>query len=251
MEESKSLANFQVAGLMIQNAFRFLIAAIQSYNKKRLLKSYSVWRHKMLYIPKLRETKIKNSVIVLNSKLNRFYKVLQFRTRLNVQDTFLRVLASYKSQEHEKKLLKEEEKIKNYHQQELQGLTKDLKNLHSHQEDLEKTLKKMKNAEENYKNQINEMSGKKNEAGKNRKKNIKDREEEILDRIEELKEENEDIQEKITLIENNVNNFINEMSSLLEHSEELEKTNEKRRTSAKKGKATKKPRGFTLDIGKN
>ena len=254
MEESKSLASFQIAGLLIQNSFRLLISALKSYFKKRLLKAYATWRHKTIYMPKSTQIKIKSSMIFMHLKAGKVYKLLQSRTKLVLQDIFLRIISSAKYIELERKLITEEENIKSIHQLELQSLTKDLKNLQDHQEELERNMKKMKAKEENYKIQISEMNGKKNEISRNRKKNLKVKEEEILERIEELKEENSEIKEKIALIEGNVSSFISEMGNLLEYSEEVEKSNDKRRASVKKGKAgNKKGRTplFTLDIAKN
>lgn len=253
MEESKSLASFQIAGLLIQNSFRFLISALKSYYKRRQLKYYALWRHKTLYTTKATQAKIKNSMILLQTQVSKFQKLLQSRVKSSIHNTLLRIISTSKYIELEKKLQKDEERAKNSNQQELQTLTKDLKNMQDHQEELEKTLKKLKNREDNYKSQIAELSGKKNELAKSKKRNIREKEEEILERIEELKEENSDIREKIALIENNVSSFISEMGGLLEYSEEAEKTADKRRASVKKGKVAKKPRGplFTLDIGKN
>ena len=254
MEESKSLSTFQIAGLLIQNSFRFLLNALKSYYKRRLQKSYAIWRHKTIYLPKSTQIKVKNSMLYLHLKTSKFYSFLRFRTRLTSEDIFLRIISAAKYIELERKLMKEEEVLKTHHQQELQGRTKELKKLQDHQEENEKNLKKMKAREENYKIQINEMSGKKNEIVRNKKKNLKEKETELLERIEELKDENSEIKEKIALIESNVTNFISEMGNLLEYSEELEKSNDKRRTSVKKGKSgSKKGRAplFTLDIGKN
>ena len=193
-------------------------------------------------------------MIILHLKAGKFYKLLQSRTKLTLQGILIRILASAKCIELEKKLIKEEENLKICHQQELQGLTKDLKYLQDHQDELEKNMKKVKTREENYKIQINEMSGKKNEISRNRKKCLKEKEEEVLERIEELKEENSEIKEKIALIEGNVNNFMSEMGNLLECSEEVEKSNEKRRPTMKKGKSGNKKNRvplFTIDVSKN
>ena len=254
MEESKSISSFQIAGLLIQNSFRFLLNALKSYYKRRLLKSYAIWRYKTIHLPKSTQIRVKNSMLYLHLNTSKFYSFLRFRIRLTCQDIFLRITSTGKYIEIEKKLIKEEEVLKVHHQQELQLRTKELKKLQENQEENEKKLKKLKAREENYKIQINEMSGKKSEIVRNRKKNVKEKETELLERIEELKDENVEIKEKIAMIENNVSNFINEMGNLLEYSEELEKSNEKRKTSVKKGKSgSKKGRAplFTLDIGRS
>ena len=193
-------------------------------------------------------------MIVLQLKLSKFYKFFQNRVKLTFEDVLRKVLLTGQALEFENNYLREEEALKHSHQQEMQNLTKELKNMTFQQEELEKTAKNMKIAEDKYKSQINELSEKKNDMMKTRKKNKKAKESEIVERIEELKEENEEIKEKIALIENNVSNFISEMGGLLEHSEEIEKTNEKRKVSIKKtGKVGKKGRAplFTIDIGKN
>ncbi|OMJ77201.1 hypothetical protein SteCoe_23276 [Stentor coeruleus] len=192
-------------------------------------------------------------MIILHTRISKFQKLLQSRVKIFLQSILLRIIASSKHIELEKKFQKDEEKLKNQQQSELQTLAKDLKSMQDHQEDLERTLKKFKAREDNYKSQISELSVKRNDLVKTRKKNMKEKEEEILEKIEELKEENSDIREKISMIENNVNNFISEMGNLLEYSEEIEKTTDKRRASVKKGKSGKKSRAplFTLDIGKN
>lgn len=253
MEDLNSLANFQIAGLLIQNSFRLLLSALKSYYKRKVLKSYFVWRHKTIVLPKAAQTSIKNAMMLTNIQTIKLLKLFKSKSNSTMQDVLYRIVYMSKNLEAEKKLQSEEEALKSHHQQELQSLTKELKAMQDRQDELERILKKAKAREESYKTQISQMNGKRNELAKTRKRNIKQNEEEILERIEELKEENTDIREKISLIENNVNHFISEMGGLLETSEEVEKNNEKRRLSMKKGKLGKKSRAplFTLDLTKN
>ena len=252
MEESKSLSSFQIAGLVIQNHMRSLLQALKFYQKRSILKSLHLWKYKTLSIPRESQSKIKISLQFFNDHFQKFLKTLQYRARCNLQDSLIRIIFRSKSLQIESKLHKSEEIVKNQYLNEIQALTKDIKNLHEHQEELERNWKKMKYREDSYKNQIQEISGKKNEILKNRKKFVRDREEELTERIEELKDENSDIREKIAMIENNVANFIGEMGGLLEFPD-VEKASEKRRASVKKNKSGKKARIplFTVDVSKN
>lgn len=241
MEESKSLSRLQVAGLVLQNSFRLLLSSLSSYNKRRLLHSFSSWSYKTLTVPKYSQNKLKNSLKFFQQRFRTFLKTLQCKSKLTFHDSFIRIISCSKLVQLEKSLHKNEETMKSHQHREIQVITKDLKEMQDHQDDLEKNLKKMKTREEIFKNQIQEISGKKNEILKNRKKIVKGKGEGIVEKIEELKEENSDIREKIAMIENNVAGFIGEMGGLLEFSQDRG-NNDKRRVSVKKTKSGKKGR---------
>ena len=253
MEESKSLISLQIAGLMIQNSFRLLLNALNSYYRRKTIKYYVMWRHKTVVLPKSSQVSIKNSVIVLNSTLAKLHKTFQSRTRKTMQDVVYKIVFAAKSIEIGQEYLKDEEIIKAKHKNEMKVLNKELKGKQEHQEELEKNLKKLNSREQGFKGKINEMSSKRHEIGRHRNKVAKEKNEEIIEKIEDLKEENSNIKEKIALLEDNINSFIGEMGGLLEYSEEVEKLTEKRKISVKKGKSGKKGRGplFNLDIAKN
>ena len=83
-------------------------------------------------------------MIVLQLKLSKFYKFFQNRVKLTFEDVLRKVLLTGQALEFENNYLREEEALKHSHQQEMQNLTKELKNMTFQQEELEKTAKNMK-----------------------------------------------------------------------------------------------------------
>ena len=252
MEESNSLSSIQIAGLLLQNSFHFLLSSLSSFNKRRQAKFFSLWRYKTLTLTKQSQTKLKISFTLFHFQFKNFLKSLSTLSKSTLHHSFTQIISSSKQAQLSKILQKNEETLKFHHQRELQMITKDLKEMQDHQIDLEKNLKKMRMREEMFKTQIQEISGKKNEVMKNLKKGVKGKGLGIVEKIEELKEENSDIREKIAMIESNVAGFIGEMGGLLEFNQEKGSI-EKRRVSVKKTKSGKKGRIplFTVDASKN
>lgn len=250
MDESQSLVSFQIAGLLIQNSFRYLLNAMKSFNKRRLFKNFTVWKNRTLKIPQAARMKIKNSIVAVYAKLKKFETMARCRTAWVLQDSFLRIVLISNLKDQELKQSQEEQKIKSSHDNELQTLSKSIKSMQESQDTLDKALKKVKTKEDLSKTQSYETHTKRSETLKSRKKVMKDLE--SSEKIEELREENQEIKEKIELIEQNINQFLYEMSNFIETTEETEKTLDKRKVSSKRIKIPKKPRGNlnTVDLSK-
>jgi len=245
MDESQSLVSFQIAGLLIQNSFRYLLNAMKSFNKRRLFKYNTIWKNKALKIPQGNRTKIKNSIVAVNVKLRNFECMVKCKAASILQDSLLRVLLVSSLRAQDAKISQEEFQIKSSHDLELQSLSRSIKSMQDSQEALEKSLKRAKSKEELSKTQTFELLQK-----KPKRSGVKDLE--LPTKIEELREENQEIREKIFLIEQNINQFLDEMGSFVDVSEESEKTMEKRKVSSKRVKIPKRPKVVlnTVDLSK-
>jgi hypothetical protein len=246
MDESKSLVSFQIAGLLIQNSFRYLLNAMKSFNKRRLFRAYTVWKNRTIAISKLNQVTIKNSIVALWARLKKLDRTMLCKVKFLRQDAFCRVIIAASAKEYENKMNAHEQSLKNFQDNELQGLSKNLKIMQDGQESHGKGMKKIKSREENFKI-IGDTTSRRLES-KSRKRNVK--EENFLERIKEVKEENVEIKEKIALIEKNISIFLNEVTGLLETADDVEKSAEKRKGSSKKVKMVKKARAAlnTLDL---
>lgn len=250
MDESQSLVSFQIAGLLIQNSFRFLLNAMKSFNKRRLFKYSTIWKNKALKMPQGNRMKIKNSIVAVNVKLRNFECMVKCKAANILQDSLLRILLSSSLKYQDTKISQEELKIKSAHDLELQSLSHSIKSMQDSQKTLEKSLKRAVSKEELSKTQSYEIHQKKSELNKSKKKSIRDSE--VSQKIEELKEENQEIKEKIKLIQQNINQFLYEMGSFTDTFEESEKTMEKRKVSSKRVKIPKRPKAAltTVDLSK-
>jgi hypothetical protein len=249
MDESKALISFQIAGLLIQNSFRYLLNAMKSFNKRRLFKSYILWKSKTVKMSKVGQVRVKNSFVFVLKKIENLEKMMKCKVKNIAQDLMLRIFVAAAQKELERKMILDEQNLKNAQENELLVLSKNLKNAQESQENLEKGLKRSRIREENSKNIHHELSSKRIET-KSKKKALLDEDYEA--KILEIKEENQEIKEKIALIEQNISHFLNEVTGLLETAEEPEKSSEKRKISSKKLKLHKKPRGAlnTVDLSK-
>ena len=239
---SEIRAKYQYAFLFIQNSLNALTKLVRYWETRSKLAKFQKWAESTVYCNCIQTAQIEASYQAFNLQLCSLETSLKSHLNSNLYTAFLKIKQQHLVLQTKEKTNSDVGSFKTHQNAKLSKLQQDQEELLSKENQLNQKLQNLKQKEDSFKEKIRTLT-----ANSSRQKTRKRSSEEKLDEeIKDLRQENAKLSEKLSAIEGNVNDYIKEMSGLLE----VKQRSPSKKSLKKKGKGKSGKPLITLDLAR-